>query len=176
LNNTEKGDASRSYSYPGTFREYSQQALRASAVFGIVLCFVVLAVFVFDRSFFGKTHLTWWHFAGLCLLFAGFSMISQFMAYSLSRFKIRADGEGLTVTRTGTETRVSFREISGLDRIRIPGWWPLRADLKPRGDTARRMVRIRRRQDPPVTFISGLENEKELIERIIGSAAIGEKK
>ncbi len=175
MNSNEKGVLPRSYSYPGTFREYSRQALVSSVVFGAVLCFVVLAVSIFDRLFYGSVHLTWWHLAGLTLILAGFLMVAQFMAFSLSRFKIREERGGLIIIRAGNETRVSFDEISGLDRIRIPGWWPLRADLKTRGETARRMIRIKRGQDAPVTFISGLENEKELIQRIIRSASIGEK-
>jgi len=176
LNSNETGDFYRSYSYPGTFRDYGRQALRSSAVFGIVLCFLVLAVFVFDRFLYGKAHLTWWHLAGLSLLLAGFSMVAQFMAFSLSRFRIGTDKGGLTIMRAGNETRVSFEEISGLDLTRIPGWWPLRADLKPRSQTTRRMIRIKRRQAAPVTFISGLENEEELIDRILMSAGISEKR
>lgn len=175
MNNRENLDHPRSFSYPGTFRDYSRQAVRTSAVFGAVLCAVVLAVFAADRLFYGKSHLTSWHFAGLFILLAGFFLISQFMARSLSRFRIEADGQGLTVTRNGSETRVPFTEISGLDRVRIPGWWPLKADLRPRGETARRMIRIRRGQAPPVTFISGLEHEEELLKIVTESTGSGRK-
>lgn len=176
MNKTISGSVSRSFSYPGTFRDYSRQAWRISGVFGGMLGLIVLSVLAFDRFFYGGTRLTWWHITGVCILFAGFSVIAQLMARSLTRFRITADDNGLTVTRTGTESFVSYGEISGVDRVRVPGWWPLRADLKPRRETARRMILIKRGQAPPVTFISGLEGEDELIAKVTRSAGAGDGK
>lgn len=171
----EKVPFPHSYSYPGSFRDYSRQALRASAVFGGVLGIILLLVFAFDLFFYGGTRLTWWHITGVCLIFAGFLVIAVLMARSMSRFRITAGNQGLTISRGGDSILIPYGEISGIERLRIPGWWPLRADLKPRGQTARRMIQIQRCQAPPVTFISGLENEKALIERIVKAAAIEEK-
>lgn len=163
------------YAYPGSFRDYSRQALRASAVFGGVLGIILFLVFAFDFLFYGGTRLTWWHITGVCFLFAGFLVIAGLMARSMSRFQITAGEQGLTIFRGDDKIMIPYEEISGIERLRVPGWWPLRADLKPRGQTARRMIQIQRRQAPPVTFISGLENEKTLIERIVKAAAIEEK-
>lgn len=171
----EKIPFAHSFAYPGSFRDYSRQALMAGAVFGGVLGIILLVVFAFDRLFYGGTRLTWWHITGVCLLLAGFLVIAVFMARSMSRFRITAGEKGLTISRGDDKILVPYGEISGVDRLRIPGWWPLRAEVKPKGKTARRMIQIKRGKAPPVTFISGLENEKALIEWILKAAGIEEK-
>jgi hypothetical protein len=64
------------------------------------------------------------------------------------------------------------RLFLAMEKVRIPGGWPLRADLKPRLDTVRSMIRIRLRRGPSITFVSGLTGEDELMERIRTSAGL----
>ena len=176
MNSTGKQEEPRSFSYPGTFREYSRQAFGAGAAFAGILGVIVLAVLAFDRLFYGRMRLTWWNLAGLCILLLGFLIIAQLMARSLSRFRIIAEGEGLEVSRTGAGVFVPYLDITGVERVRIPGWWPIRADMRPRARTALKMIRIKRREAPPLVFISGLEGEEDLIETIVRSAGLGGEK
>ena len=171
----EKIPLPHSYAYPGSFQDYSRQALRAGAIFGGVLGVILLLVFAFDLILYGETRLNWWHITGVCLLFAGFLVLAQLMARSMSRFRITVGDQGLTISKGDENILVPYGEISGIEQLRIPGWWPLRAELKPHRKKASRMIRIQRSQTPPVTFISGLENEKALIESIVKAAAIKEK-
>lgn len=147
-----------------------------SCVFGAVLLITVIVVLIFDRFVLGDTHLKEWHFMLLGLLLVGSFLISQLMARSLSYFRIKSNDAGLAVVRRSSEIFIPYERISAVDRIRIPGWWPLRADLKPRGETVRTMIRIRLHQGPPVTFVSGLTGEDELLEKITRSAGLGETK
>jgi hypothetical protein len=166
------GSAYRSYSYPGNYHDYRRQALVFSRAFGGVLIIAVLAVLALDRLFLGGTYLKWRPITVLCLLFVGTLFITRFMARSLSRFHISSDDEGLTVTRGNSRVIIHYGDILAMEKVRIPGWWPLRADLKPRLDTVRSMIRIRLRRGPSITFVSGLTGEDELMERIRTSAGL----
>jgi uncharacterized integral membrane protein len=158
--------------YPGTFRDYSRQAFRTSGVFGVVLLLIVLAVLAFDNFILGETHFTVWHAVMLGILFTGSVLITQLMARSLAGFGITSDVQGLTVTRGNSKRLISYGEISDIEKIRIPGWWPLRADLKPAGETARVMIRIVVRGGRPLTFVSGLVGEEELLETVRKAAGL----
>jgi hypothetical protein len=169
-----KSSDPRAYTYPGDFRDYSRQAFFFSGICGIGLFVIVLVVMAFDRFILGGTHLAGRQFMILGLLFVGTVLISQLMARSLSRFSIVACEEGLVVVRGGSEVFVSYESIKGIEMVRAPGWWPLRADLKTRGETKRTMIRIRLEQRPPLTFVRGLEEEEELIKTIRKSAGLEE--
>jgi hypothetical protein len=164
----------KNYSYPGTFSDYSRQAILVSTILSAVLITIALLVLVFDTVFLGKSYLTMGHFVILSFLLIGSFLTLQLMARSLSYFHIKSNDTGLTVARRSSEIFIPYEKISGVDRIRIPGWWPLRADLKSRGETVRTMIRIRLHQGPPVTFVSGLTGEDDLIEKITRSAGLGE--
>lgn len=95
---------------------------------------------------------------------------SVLMVLSLVRFSVLVKEYCLMVTRMTGNRGVLFPDIVSVARIRVSGWWPLRADLKPRRETARGMIRIGLRHGPPVIFIRGLSGDDELIERIRKSA------
>ena len=94
---------------------------------------------------------------------------------SLNTCSSSAAGEGLTVAKKGTEVFIPYEKVTALERVRIPGWWPLRADLKPRTQTARAMIRISVKGKPPLTFVSGLEEEEELLEAIRKTAGLSQE-
>lgn len=164
-----------SFCYPGAFRDYSRQAAIFSVAFSIALFVLLLVLLAFDKVVFGRMHVTALHLGMFGIMIAATVIITQLMARSLAGFHISADEYGLTVKRGGTEMFVPYRSITAIDRVRIPGWWPLRPDMKPHGETSRVMIRIRQGKGRQLTFISGLAGEKQLIERTRKLARLEER-
>ena len=158
----------RVFTYPGRRGDYLKQAA-VSTAFAAALCLVtaVLVVllnrFVLDRARFGPTHL-----AVLLVLIAGYGVLSAQVAVGLSRFRIIIAEDSLEVQRVGVDLSLPLAEIAEVERIRLPGWWPVRADLKPWRDTARYMIRIRPASGRPVTFASGMVGEEDLLDLLGG--------
>jgi hypothetical protein len=174
--NRAKGNSTpRFFSYPGAFRDYSRQAIIFSVVFSIVLFVLLLLLLAFDKVVFGRMHLTALHFTMFGIMMAATVIITQLMARSLAGFLISTDESDLTVRRGGSQMFIPYRNISAIDRVRIPGWWPLRPDMKPRCETSRIMIRIRHDKGQQLTFISGLTGENKLIEKIQKLARLEEE-
>lgn len=161
--------------YPGRRVDYVFQALRFTSVVMCGLIGLYALVLGVDVFLLGERHVGSGQFF-LILAMGGFiGLISIMMATSLSRFGIITSEQTFTVHRGARELMIPYKMVMAVDRVRIPGWWPLRADLKPRRETARNMIRINVKGKRPLTFVSGLEGEKELLDTVRKAAGLSQQ-
>ncbi|UCF31950.1 MAG: hypothetical protein JSV26_05995 [bacterium] len=151
------------FTYPGTWIEYLRQALATTGLLAGSLAVLLAAVVAVDRYVLERTSIGAANILMLIAVVAIYALISLLMARSLARFRVQVTEEGIAVRRGGSDLFVPGGDVRAVSRTRIPGWWPLRSDLKPRGQTARHMIRISRSSGPPVTFMGGLDREEELV-------------
>lgn len=154
------------FTYPGTWKQYLRQALAAAGLLSGSLVVLLAAVVAVDRYVLQTTSIGAAHILMLIALVAVYAVISLLMARTLARFRVQVSEEGIAVRRGGSDLFIPGGDVRAVSRTRIPGWWPLRPDLKPRGQTARHMIRISRSSGPPVTFMGGLDDEEELVRMI----------
>ncbi len=149
--------------YPGTLGDYLKQAAIVTCLAAVLSSFLIVTLVAVDRLVLGEVHVKQVHLVLLAGLIAALGFGSVLISLSLAEFAIRLDGGGIKVKRLGREEIIGYDEISRIEKIRIPGWWPIKADLLPRGETARHFIRIRRKSGPAVTFAGGLAGENDLI-------------
>ncbi len=149
--------------YPGTLGDYLKQATIITCFAAVLSSFLIVTLVAVDRLVLGEVLVKQVHLVLLAGLIAALGFGSVLISLSLAEFAIRLDGGGIRVKRLGREETIGYDEISGIEKIRIPGWWPIRADLLPRGETARYFIRIRRKSGPTITFAGGLAGEDDLI-------------
>ncbi len=149
--------------YPGTLGDYLKQATIVTCFVAILTSFLIVTLVAVDRIMLGEVYVKQVHLVLLAGLIAALAFGSVLISLSLAGFAICLDGGEVRVKRLGREESIGYDEISNIEKIRIPGWWPIRADLLPRAETARYFLRIKRKSGPAVTFAGGLAREEDLI-------------
>ena len=162
--------------YPGRRSDYLSQAFRFTAVVMCSMAGLYALVLGADVFLLGERHVGPVQFVLVLGMGGLLGLFSFIMAFSLSRFRVTAGSSGITVNRGSGEMKIPYGMITNVEKVRIPGWWPLRADLKPGKETVRAMIRIGVRDGRPLTFISGLVGEEELLETIRKEAGLEEEK
>lgn len=152
--------------YPGTLGDYLKQGTIVTCTVSLISALLVVVLVTVDRLVLGSVHVKLVHMILLAGLMVALGFVSVMMSLSLSSFVLRLTETGIVVKRLGKEDIIDYAQVKSVEKIRIPGWWPIRADLMPRGKTARHFVRINRKPGPAVTFAGGLAGEEELITMI----------
>lgn len=154
------------YEYPGSHGEYSKQAWSFTGIVALVSAVVMAVVYMTDRYVIAGGGIGMERLTLLLLIVTVAGIIAQLMARSLAGFSITAGGKVLAIKRGRSIEDVPYGEIKSLNRKKLPVFWPLRADLKPRSETARYMISIKRGSKPSITFVGGLDDEEQLLETI----------
>ncbi len=149
--------------YPGTLGDYLKQATIVTCFVAVLSSFLIVTLVAVDRLMLGEVYVKQVHLVLLAGLIAALGFGSVLISMSLAGFAIRLDEVGIRVKRLGREETIDYDEISSIEKMRIPGWWPIRADLLPRGETARYFLRIKRKSGPAVAFAGGLAREDDLV-------------
>ncbi len=151
------------YLYPGTLGDYLKQATIVTCFVAVLSSFLIVTLVAVDRLMLGEVYVKQVHLVLLAGLIAALGFGSVLISLSLAGFAIRLDEGEIRVKRLGREETIGYDEISKIEKIRIPGWWPIKADLLPKGETASYFLKISRKSGPSVTFAGGLTREDDLI-------------